>query len=247
MPIPEDLAETTPTESSSPYSRRGSDVCFLGRPIRGAHVASFRYFTGRFAKDEQRCYNSGAVLRDADPTSFRPLNYCYAMDITSAWALGGRVNEADAASFKVLDDGCFTLSGGQRVPYGYARDKQNVYYYDFRGKPSRVRRATPDSFRSLNDGNYAIDAKHVFFKKAAIKNADVKSWRLLTGFYSRDRSAIFYQQRMIEDADLDSFTVVSRSTRDIQLAFDRTRAYRNDHLIDRTEFLKIQSRINAEP
>jgi hypothetical protein len=38
------------------------------------------------------------------------------------------------------------------VPYGYGKDKNNVYYYGFEGKPKVVKNASPETYVSLNDG-----------------------------------------------------------------------------------------------
>jgi len=54
----------------------------------------------------------------------------------------------------VCDDGSHDLGNGVHVPHGFGKDATRVFYYDFNGKPNWVRKASPDTFVSHNDGYF---------------------------------------------------------------------------------------------
>src|SRR6185436_9690370 len=110
----------------------------------------------------------------------------YATDGQFVWTMGGRIKEADAQSFVVCDDGVHDLGHGTRVPHGFGKDKDRVFYYDFDGKPNWVRKATPKSFVSLNDGYFGKDEQFVFCGAVTLPKANVEHWSKIAGHYSRD-------------------------------------------------------------
>lgn len=238
----EDLQELLPAamfrdrDETASYWVQGSTVCFRHQPVRGAHAASFRFFRNGFAKDHKHCYCVGRRLVGAHPDTFRPLSFTYVTDGNEVWTLGGRVKDADAASFVACDAGVNLLSGGVRVPYGYGKDHQRVFYYDFNGTANWVRKASPDSFVSLNDGYFGKDSRFVFCGAAVFPKAKVASWTQLGGYYSKDSTRIFYFDRPIPAADYDSFEVVPTDRDYIQLAKDKNQFYNNDQVIDAGSF-----------
>ena len=153
--------------------------------------------------------------------------------------MGGKVKDADAESFVVCDDGVHYLTGGGRAPYGFGKDKNRVYYYDFNGKPNWVRKASAGSFHSLNDGHFGKDDHFVFCGAATIPKARIEHWQKIGGYYSNDDRRVFYFNREIRDADHDSFEVVLSGRDYVQLAKDKNRFYRNDSIVDAAKFEEI--------
>lgn len=226
-------------DETASYWVQGSTVYFRHQPVRGAHVASFRFFRNGFAKDHKHCYCAGRRLVGASPETFRPLSFTYVTDGSAVWTLGGRVKDADAASFMACDDGVKRLVGEVRVPYGYGKDHQRVFYYDFDGTANWVRKASPDSFVSLNDGHFGKDAQFVFCGAAVLPKANVASWEKIGGYYSKDSTRIFYFDRPLPDADYDSFEVVPTDREYIQLAKDKNHFYNNNGIIDANHFTEM--------
>lgn len=114
-----------------------------------------------------------------------------------------------------------------------------VYYYDYDGKPNWVRKATSESFVSLNDGHFGKDDNFVFCGAATIPKAKVEHWQKLDGYYSRDDQRLFYYNRHIRAADYDSFEVVPTGIDYLQLAKDKNNFYWNDRIVTVDEFQKV--------
>lgn len=221
------------------YWLNDGKICYRHYPIRGADADSFRFYLGSFAKDRKHCYCTFSRLAGGNAATFRALNYTYATDGQSVWTLGGRIKDADAESFIVCDDGSYDIGRNLRVPHGFGKDKDRVFFYDYDGKPNWVRKASPQSFVSLSDGHFGQDEQFVFFGAVTLPKAKVQQWRKLGGYYSTDDTRVFYANREIKDADVASFEVIRSPipSRDfIQAAKDRNHYYSNDRIVDLREF-----------
>ena len=198
-----------------------------GTPVAGADPANFEFFAGGFGRDGRHAWFLSSRLRGADGARFRALNFAWFSDGAGVWCVGGRVKDADGASFEACDAGVAWING-LPFPHSYGRDRERVFFYDFQGKASWVRKADPASFESLGDGAFGLDARHVFRGHAVLARADRGSWRKLGGYYSRDARRIFYDNRAIADADPESFRVVASRHGDTQLARDARTRWWND-------------------
>lgn len=242
MQLPDDIREFKPGRVFRPrdqrtlYWIRDDTVCFLDYAIRGADVASFRFYLGSFAKDCRNCYCTSSRLSGGNGATFRALNFCYASDGQNVWTMGGRIKDVDANSFVVCDDGYLTLGSDTRVPYGFGKDNSRVYYYDRAGKPKWVRRADPKSFQSLNDGYYGKDDSFVFCRVATLPGAKVEHWHRIGRGYSRDGRNVYCENRRISGADHDSFEVVRTEDGYPELAKDKNHFYMTDRVVDAAEF-----------
>ena len=243
MPIPDDIREFIPgdifddNDILTHYWIKDGVILFRHYPIRGAHIPTFRFFLGGFARDKKHCYSYGCRLRGGNSETFRALNYCYATDGHFVWTIGGKVEGADAETFAVCDDGARSFDSGGRCPTGYGKDKDRVYYYDFDGKPNWVRKATANSFVSLNDACFGKDHQFVFCGAVTIPKAKVDHWKQIGGYYNKDDQRIYYFSQEIRDADYDSFEVIP-TILDVQLAKDKDRFYENGKRIDSETFTK---------
>jgi hypothetical protein len=221
--------------------------------VRGARAASFRFYLGGFAKDENNCYCYGRRLVGAEPKTFRALNFSYFTDGRFVWTIGGELPDADAETFVVCDSGSYSVPGTTtRIPCGYGKDTQRVYYYDFDGKPNWVRKATAKTFISLCDGDFGKDENFVFCGHATIPKAKVTHWRKIGGNfsnYSKDDSRVFYFNRLVERADFESFRVIpSRPARvPLNFARDKNHFYWNDKIIDEDNVAATIWIENAQP
>jgi hypothetical protein len=242
MAIPDHIREFPPARSfreddrTTLYWIRGDTILYRHYPLKGAHIDSFSFYLGSFAKDHKHCYCTNTRLSGGNGATFRALNFTYATDGVSVWTMGGRIKDAHTESFVVCDDGVHYLGSGSPVPYGYAKDKNRVYYYDFDGKPNWVRKASPASFVSLNDGHYGKDDGFVFRGASVIPKAKVQHWRKIGGYYSKDDARVYYGNCLIRDADHDSFEFVDAGDI-LQLAKDKNRFYDVGRVVSEAEFL----------
>ena len=122
-------------------------------------------------------------LKNVDCDSFKVLNHCFSKDNKYVWCIGGKFEPVDISTFDVCDDG-FNKSLSDREVYfsdgsyskitkkissGYAKDSKHVYCYDYSGKAVILKKASPSTFVSNNDGNFGWDHQFVFFQKKMIK------------------------------------------------------------------------------
>ncbi|WP_291869400.1 DKNYY domain-containing protein [Maribacter sp.] len=196
------------------YWTDGKDVFHCNSRIKNIDVETFRHFFGVWAKDKKRCFLGSSILKKADIKTFEVLNLTFAKDKENVWTLGGEIKNVDAESFIVCDDGKMSLGELDLfVPYGFGKDKNNVYYYNYIGKPKVVKKANSENFKSLNDGYFTYDQNFVFCGFTTIPKANPKTWKKLEDkyFYSKDNGKVFYFNKLIKDADYDTFRVVKYS------------------------------------
>jgi hypothetical protein len=243
------------TNENMLYWTDGIKVYFWHYEIKGADIETFEQYPGSWGKDKKHCYLGSSVLRGVDVQSFKVLNFTYAKDNANVWTLGGMIKDVDANTFEVCDDGrkyngkiyeknSSMTEGIVRdsvVPYGYGKDKNNVYYYGFEGKPKIIKNALPETFVSLNDGCYGYDSKTVFYKTYKLNKANPKTWRKLKDnyYYSKDKSIIYYLNRVITEADAETFEVIEKTVELFeppQLAKDKNNYYENDDIITKEKF-----------
>jgi hypothetical protein len=251
MPLPDDIQELTPGDVFRPRDERcrywiqDLKVMHGEDEVRGADAGSFRFYLNGFAKDHKHCYCGATRLRDGNGASFRALNFCYVTDGRLVWTLGGVVKDADVESFEVCDDGVDSLAN-MRVPYGYAKDRSRVYYYDFDGTPNWVRKATPGTFQSLNDGHFARDHQFVFYGGKQLPGAKSETWQKMEGYYSKDDKRVYYLNRHIKAADYASFEVVPTAPEPSGFARDKNNLYYGDELATAEDFAKGLALANVQ-
>lgn len=251
MPLPDDIQELTPggvyrpRDERAQYWIQGRKVMCGEDQVRGADPDSFRFYLNGFAKDHEHCYSGAGRLRDGNGATFRALNFCYVTDGRLVWTLGGVVKDADVESFVVCDDGVNSLDQ-MRVPYGYAKDRSRVYYYDYDGKPNWVRKATPATFHSLNDGHFARDHQFIFYGTATLAGAKPDTWQKMEGLYSKDQHRIYYANRHIEAADYATFEVVPSGPEPGGFARDKNNCYFGDETVTAEDFAKYLAQVAGQ-
>jgi len=189
------------------YARRGDAIFWETSRVKGADADSFRNLGGGWATDGHVVYSLGDPVRGADASTFVVLSEVFAKDRVAVYYLGGKAKGLDATTFEALDPGAQFLSpGAAGIGYeGYGSDSKSVYHYAYTvGKPSVVRGADRDSFRSL-DGKFGKDRDRVYVGHRTVKGADPGSWFRLQALYSRDKQAVFYDNFEISGADPASF------------------------------------------
>jgi hypothetical protein len=196
-------------------------------PLKGAHVPTFRWYLGAFAKDQKACYCVNTRLAKADPKTFRMLNYCFAKDSQMVWTTWGRIANADAGTFEACDDGTFVEDNFPSIitPYGYGKDSSVVYYASYGDKPTIVKGADPATFVSFGEGRFGKDDRRVYTAGRPIPKADAVTWRPLGKAYSCDAKRVFFQKDPLAGADPASFQVHVAGPNAFRVAKDRSRFY----------------------
>jgi hypothetical protein len=197
--------------------------------------------------DKNHCYSGSYRLRGVDVKTFKVLNMTYAKDKFNVWTLIGKVEGADAETFEVCDSGKYSLRKNIKngkmyvsfVPYGFGKDKNNVYYYDTLGKPKLLKNAIPGTFVSLGDGYFGYDENTVFCKYNKLNKANPKTWKLykIGYLYSKDKY-IYYLTRIIKDADVETFEIIENIPSEelvFQYAKDKNNYYNNDNIITKKQ------------
>jgi hypothetical protein len=207
------------------YSIQNGVVHFRFTAMK-ADAETFRCYLGGYGVDKKACYSSAKRLNGADPKTFQVLNFTYAKDATAVWCMGIRIPEADPKSFDVCDDGArMAVDSDTLIWYGYAKDRKSVWYYDFDGKPTLLKKATAASFVSVGDYIHGKDENFVFIGAAVIPKSDVATWRLLPWPYSCDAKRVFCMNDCVREADPRTFTVLTsgeaknRAGRDTKTCF----------------------------
>ena len=201
------------------YYKDKTHVYHLGKVLKGADVATFRYATNQYALDKNRVYSYGDTLGIAldeytiigghyivgsenvywgekllvgvRPDSFRLLKEGYATD-GNIVIFEGKPMDADAPTFRRL----FSEERDYKNPYRYNfyTDKNRIYH---RGEPIEV---------VFLGKNYLVYDGNVFYRTNKIRYADdyVDSFVSLNDYWGKDRHRVYYQGDPV-NANVDSF------------------------------------------
>ena len=244
-----DFDETNP---ETQFWTDGTKVYNGVNSLRGANPKTFLY-DGIFGKDDKKCFCGESWIKDADNQTFKVLNYTYAIDKNYVHTITGKVKDADIESFKILDDGKFLLwynrmGIAEYTFYGYAKDKRNIYYHNYEGKPKIIKNADLESFSSFNDGYFAKDKNNIYGNGKIIKKADIGNWKKISelpdSLYSKDKKRIFYAFWEI-DTDYESFKPeIPKNAKysNHQIARDKNHFYENGEIITKERFNELNDR-----
>lgn len=253
------IAESYPEQYADYlYWTDGEKVFFGNSEIRGADVETFEPLLDAFARDKNNCYLQGGKLKGTDPQTFRCLSFTYAADNKHVWTMVGIIPEADIETFQALDSGKHALSRRKQflpdgsfriyesfVPHGFAKDKNNVYYYDYQGKNKILKSADAATFVSHDDGYFGHDKNVVFCGFAKLPKSNPATWQKFPNsvFYSKDDQRVYYGNALVKGADLETFTpVVKRDSIGNlylrPLASDKNQHYQAELPISREEYEK---------
>ncbi|WP_159019952.1 DKNYY domain-containing protein [Algibacter sp. L3A6] len=231
-------------------------VYWKERIIKNADIESFIVYNRLFAKDKNRCYLQGTSIQNSNPKKFTSLNNCYAKDENYVWTTGGIIKNIDSETFEVCDDGIqkpisiikkeFKDNSFKtvklKIPYGYAKDKDNVYYENYQGKTKVLKKANSETFRSLNNGYYGLDNSFVFYGQNIIQKANPKTWKLIdfenNKWFSKDEKSVFYTNKIIKGADVETFELYKAKGKGGYVEYfgkDKNNFYNNTETIDLSE------------
>ena len=140
--------------------------------VNGADPASFNHLRHDYAKDKNLVFYNGKIFEGADSPSFSASNV-YAKDKNHVYDHGQIVEGADPASFVELKP-----TGKYINPLVmYAKNKNQVYYYNTDTGTKVIKSADPNSIVFLGL-EYAKDKNHVYFEGNILAGADPATFKL---------------------------------------------------------------------
>jgi len=222
---------------NGPYWTNGKKVFFEYHEIYGADKDTLiQYDT--WATDKKHCYYCNERLTDADRETFIVLNYIFAKDKYNVWESGKKVKGVDAETFEVFHN--------KQSDIGFCKDKNHVYHF-FIAELKIVKKASPRTFVSLDDGEYGFDEKSVYIGTKMLPKANPKTWRKIRedSSYSKDKY-IYFLNHIIKKADLETFEVVVSEkelkyglSKRIECGKDKNNFYYLDKIITKKEFERL--------
>ena len=190
--------------SCAKYEKRGDKMYYLYWPkengkieVIGADLPSFKALRGRvYAKDKNRVYYRGLVIRGADVNTFKPLSDLYSVDHSRIYFEEHLLSTTNPKTFKSLKD-------------KYALDEERVYY-----NGDTLKEADPATFGTI--GHYfAKDAYRVYNQGYLQKQvSDASSFEIISSDgcgteWTRDKD-FYYHGRYRIEADYPSFVLIDK-------------------------------------
>lgn len=198
---PEHYDASTFKRLNDNYALDHTTVYYQNTPLPGANPATFRLLDDNYVADDKHVYFCHKLVEGADPATFESptqlasnemslFNMGLAKDANDYYYYEHPLHVADMATFKRIGQWCI--------------DSQYVYYLkEFGQKPSSRRMRTGDlaTFRKLG-GNYACDAKYVYYEDTLVAGADPATFQVLQGCIGQDKSWVYYAERATTIYDL---------------------------------------------
>jgi hypothetical protein len=183
------------------WELRDGSVWHQGRKLRSASAQTFEVRTDDhvfLARDETQVFHAWSRLKGVDRDSFEVLNEGYCRDKSLAYC----EFETSLKPLKGRDVKKFVVLGN-----GYARDSVHSYYC---GKPIRscttpLTLTLPEQVDQDFPLPYALDRDRVYFESAALKDVDVKRWRLMDDGFSADAKRVYFGAKKLARVQIDSW------------------------------------------
>ena len=175
-----------------------------------ADIKSFKIINDRYAKDRYTVYFMGEEIRDSDLETFEVVGRGISKDKNSVYKYWTKLNDLDIPTVKVFNE--------KNIDYlnTYLKDKNGIYYSGSEAMMTFLRKldiVDEKTFQELEKG-YAKDKDRIYYKGKEIKNADMKTFRIMkedengNRYYSEDKNNIYYEGRKIENADVETFEII---------------------------------------
>ncbi|MHA7055704.1 DKNYY domain-containing protein [Aquimarina sp. M1] len=171
------------------------------KKLMKADIESFEiYESSHFvARDKDFVYHAWTKLSKVDRDTFREVGDSYWKDKNYAYLK----YETSIKPLKRLDVSSFNYLGS-----GYAYDKSFAYFY---GKVIKSCKH-PTTLKTIKKNtNFARNIENIFYENAVLKNADVKTWKLLKNAFSRDDKRIYFTARKLPKVDIETWEHIHRA------------------------------------
>ncbi|MCF2505932.1 DKNYY domain-containing protein [Dyadobacter sp. CY107] len=209
-------------------------------------------FASSYASDGKHVYFNGGRIKDADGQTFEVLGYGWGKDARNVYSWYSIVSD-DAQHYVdakggLKKDSKHVYSGDKIV----SDDPESLkflgtvgyhsYHSDSRGIMSgrtRIDSADVATFRPLDHG-YSVDKSQVFLlettKLEILKDADAKSFQVISEFYTKDAVSVFWRGEKLTDANPGTFKIISEEH---HCSCDDKRVYHHNKIVPNADPAKF--------
>ena len=221
------------------YKNNGKQVTWQGRDIWGgpwskvvdADPASFEDLGNGYARDDQKAFLEGRIIKGADGKTFKCLEKPYAVDASHVFHKYTMMTGADPKSFiihgkyltedkndyfwqgkpiHVADKRTFVIIGNKDNYWTqWAKDKYNAYYMGEQPVPL----ADYDSFHLIKEtdsygvqGKYAADKYRVYYKDHIVEGADPETFTEIIDWVGQDKHRVYYKWKATDIKDYNQLS-----------------------------------------
>ena len=196
-----------------------------------ADPASFEDLGNGYARDDQKAFLEGKIIKGADGKTFKCLEKPYAVDANHVFLLGTMMTGADPKSFiihgqyltedkndffwrgnpiHVSDKRSFVIIGDKDYDgTQWAKDKNNAYYMGKQPVPL----ADYDSFHVIKEtdsyglqGHYAADKYRVYYEDHIVEGADPETFTEIFDLVGQDKHRVYYQWKATDIKDYNQLS-----------------------------------------
>lgn len=171
------------------------------KKLMKADIETFEIYTSNdfIARDKNYIYHAWKTLSKIDRDSFKEVGDSYWKDKNFAYS----EFETSIQPLKGLDAESFNNLGN-----GFAYDKNFAYFYGRIIKSCHY----PTTLKIIIKNNsFAKDIENIFFESAVLKNANIKTWKLLENSFSRDEKSVFFTARKLPKVDIETWEHIHRA------------------------------------
>ena len=224
------------------YKNDGKQVTWQGRDIWAgvwskvvdADPASFEDLGNGYARDDQKAFLEGKIIKGADGKTFKCLQKPYAVDASHVFHLRTMMTGADPKSFiihgqyltedkndyfwqgdpiHVADKKTFVIIGDKDNEFTqWAKDKYNAYYMGEQPVPL----ADYDSFHVIREidgsglqGSYAADKYRVYCKDHIVEGADPETFTEVNENVGQDKYRVYLLWEATDVKDYSQLSEIS--------------------------------------
>lgn len=221
------------------YKNNGKQVTWQGRDIWAGHwskvvdadPATFEDLGNGYARDDQKAFLEGRIIKGADGKTFKCLEKPYAVDASHVFHKYTMMTGADPKSFiihgkyltedkndyfwqgkpiHVADKKTFVIIGNKDNYWTqWAKDKNNAYYMGEQPVPL----ADYDSFHLIKEtnsrgvqGSYAADKYRVYYKDHIVEGADPETFTEIIDWVGQDKHRVYYQWKATDIKDYNQLS-----------------------------------------
>ena len=221
------------------YKNNGKQVTWQGRDIWAgpwskvvdADPATFEDLGNGYARDDQKAFLEGKIIKGADGKTFKCLEKPYAVDASHVFHKYTMMTGADPKSFMihgqyltedendyfwcgkpihVSDKKTFVIIGDKDNEFTHwAKDKYNAYYMGEQPVPL----ADYDSFHLIKEtnsmgvqGKYAADKYRVYYKDHIVEDADPETFTEIIDWVGQDKHRVYYQWKATDIKDYNQLS-----------------------------------------
>ncbi|WP_299442474.1 DKNYY domain-containing protein [uncultured Aquimarina sp.] len=189
--------------------------------LKHVDPASFKILNKDYQADKNHLYYKAKILPNSDPDSYELINTLFSKDKNHLYYIGSIVMNPNAADYNskkinqlendfnqttlIYDDNhtIFVLKKElKEISQSHTVFKDEVYCFH-----RRIIDADYKSFEVYEncEDRYARDKNQVFYLSIVIKDADIKSFKIINSSFAKDNNYVYFFEKRLLDVDPDTF------------------------------------------